>query len=97
MLLNLNSKPFDGLRMTTLLLAGVIGFVTLAGMARPTTNDAQARGLEISARSDRSDRGFHGRRKRAGEAASCHLAQPPIRGLTRAFDTLLEQSLADAE
>ena len=58
MLMNLNSKLRDGLRMTSILLAGAIGFVTLAGMARPTTNDAQAKGTEISARSDRSDRGF---------------------------------------
>jgi len=44
--------------MTTILLAGGFVFSTLAGMARPTTNDAQAKGTEISARSDRSDRGF---------------------------------------
>ena len=58
MLMNLNSKLRDGLRMTTILLAGGFVFSTLAGMARPTTNDAQAKGTEISARSDRSDRGF---------------------------------------
>ena len=58
MLMNLNSKLRDGLRMTTILLAGGFVFSTLAGMARPTTNDAQAKGIEISARSDRSDRGF---------------------------------------
>ena len=58
MLMNLNSKLRDGLRMTTILLAGGFVFSILAGMARPTTNDAQAKGIEISARSDRSDRGF---------------------------------------